>query len=78
MKGLLIVILSLLLINGNSQELNCQVQVIAPTLQSNPANQEIIESLQSSIFEFVNNTNHLADSITMIHCSFIMMLMQFH
>ena len=38
----LIAIVSFFLIHVNAQELNCQVQVIAPTLQSNPANQEII------------------------------------
>jgi len=47
--------------NGSAQELNCQVSVIAPTLQNNPANQEIIESLQSSVFEFVNNTKWTGD-----------------
>ena len=55
MKELIAIILSFFLIHFNAQELNCQVQVIAPTLQSNPANQEIIESLQSSIFEFVSD-----------------------
>lgn len=74
MKGLLLVIFSLLFINGNSQELNCQVQIIAPTLQSNPANQEIIESLQSSVFEFVNNTKWTTDNFKMeerIECSIL-------
>ena len=47
--------------NGSAQELNCQVSVIAPTLQNNPANQEIIESLQTSVFEFVNNTKWTGD-----------------
>ncbi len=45
-----------------SQELNCQVQVIAPTLQNNPANQEIKTSLQSSVFEFINNTKWTNDN----------------
>lgn len=47
--------------NVDAQELTCQVSVIAPTLQSNPANQEIIESLQSSVFEFINNTKWTTD-----------------
>ncbi len=41
---------------GFGQELNCQVQVIAPTLQSNPMVVEILEQLQTTILEFVNNT----------------------
>ncbi len=74
MKNTLVLILLLLFVNGNSQELNCQVQVIAPTLQSNPANQEIIESLESSIFEFINNTKWTNDNFKMeerIECSML-------
>jgi len=74
MKNTLVIILILLFVNGNSQELNCQVQVIAPTLQSNPANQEIIESLESSIFEFINNTKWTNDNFKMeerIECSML-------
>jgi len=74
MKNILVLILLLLFVNGNSQELNCQVQVIAPTLQSNPANQEIIESLESSIFEFINNTKWTNDNFKMeerIECSML-------
>ena len=75
MKELIAIILSFFLIHVNAQELNCQVQVIAPTLQSNPANQEIIESLQSSIFEFVNNTKWTTDNFKMeerIECSILL------
>lgn len=60
--------------NANSQELNCQVQVIAPTLQSNPANSEIIQSLQSSVFEFINNTkwtNDVFQDQERIECSML-------
>jgi hypothetical protein len=74
MRNTLVLILLLLFVNGNSQELNCQVQVIAPTLQSNPANQEIIESLESSIFEFINNTKWTNDNFKMeerIECSML-------
>ena len=38
----------------NAQVFNCEVQVIAPTLQNNPANEEIFTSLRSAIIEFVN------------------------
>jgi len=74
MKNFLIIIFTFLIIKGTSQELNCQVQVIAPTLQSNPANQEIIESLQSSVFEFINNTKWTNDNYKMeerIECSIL-------
>jgi len=46
---------------GRAQEMNCQVQVIAPTLQSSPANTEIIQELQSAVFEFVNGTKWTND-----------------
>ena len=57
-----------------TQELNCEVSVIAPTLQSNPANQEIIQSLQSSVFEFVNNTKWTNDQFKLherIECNIL-------
>ena len=45
----------LLIINSfNSQVFNCEVQVIAPTLQNNPANEEIFSSLRSAMIEFIN------------------------
>ena len=37
-----------------SQVFNCNVSVIAPALQSNPANNEIIASLKNAIIEYVN------------------------
>ena len=40
--------------NGISQVFDCEVQVIAPTLQNNPANEEIFSSLRTSILEYVN------------------------
>jgi hypothetical protein len=51
----------LLNISNNAQEINCQVTVIAPTLKSDPANTEIIESMQSSVYEFINNTKWTDD-----------------
>ncbi len=59
---------------GRAQELNCMVQVIAPTLQSSPANQEIIESLQQSVHDFVNNTkwtNDIFKDEERIECSIL-------
>ena len=37
-----------------SQVFNCEVQVIAPTLQNNPANEEIFTSLRNAMVEYVN------------------------
>ena len=37
-----------------TQVFNCEVQVIAPTLQNNPANEEIFSSLRNAMIEFVN------------------------
>jgi hypothetical protein len=39
---------------GTCQIFNCDVQVIAPTLQNNPANEEIFTSLRTSMFEYIN------------------------
>lgn len=69
-------VLSVLLgfLSVKAQELNCQVEVIAPTLQSNPANTAIIESLRSSVFEFVNNTrwtNDVFQDFERIECSML-------
>ncbi|MFP5470984.1 MAG: DUF4835 family protein [Bacteroidia bacterium] len=57
-----------------AQELNCQVQVLAPALQSNSANTDIINSLQQSVFEFMNNTKWTGDKFTIeerIDCSIL-------
>ena len=37
-----------------SQVFNCEVQVIAPTLQNNPANEEIFTSLRNAMVEYIN------------------------
>ena len=58
----------------SAQELNCQVQVIAPTLQSSPANSEIMQELQSSVFEFINGTkwtNEVFQDEERIECSIL-------
>lgn len=59
---MVMILMFLLNTEKKAQELNCQVSVIAPTLQSNPANQEIIQSLQSSVFEFINSTRWTSDA----------------
>ena len=60
-KNTLLILSLLFSFSTFSQELTCQVQVLAPTLQSNPANQEIVESLEKSVYEFINNTRWTND-----------------
>lgn len=43
----------------NAQELNCQVQVITPRIQS--SDKKIFTTLQQSIYEFINNTKWTND-----------------
>ena len=43
----------------NAQELNCQVQVVAPTIQGTQT--RIFESLETTIYDFMNNRKWTAD-----------------
>lgn len=55
----------------NAQELNCQVQVVSPSIQGTMEKQ-IFETLQKSIFEFMNNTkwtNDIYSPEERINCS---------
>lgn len=45
---------------GYAQELNCQVQVVAPQIQGT-IERRIFDNLQKAIFEFVNNTKWTTD-----------------
>ncbi len=63
--GKLLAILTVLMIScfaNYAQELNCQVSVIAPTLQGNSQNEEIISSLKAAAFEFLNETKWTNDT----------------
>jgi hypothetical protein len=56
-----------------SQELNCTVQVLSPQLQ-NSADKKIFQTLQQSIFEFMNNrkwTNDVFQQEERIECSIV-------
>lgn len=44
-----------------SQELNCKVEVISPTLKSSPENTQLLEALQQSIFNLMNSTKWTDD-----------------
>ena len=53
-RSLFIVLILLAQFFSYAQVFNCNVDVIAPALQSNPANNEIISSLKNAIVEYVN------------------------
>jgi hypothetical protein len=56
-----------------SQELNCQVSVVAPQIQGTTEKQ-IFDQMQKSIFEFMNNTKWTKDNFTTaerIDCSIL-------
>lgn len=56
-----------------SQELNCSVQILSPQLQ-NTADKKIFQTLQQSIFEFMNNrkwTNDVFQQDERIECSIV-------
>lgn len=58
MKYKITLFFTLLLANLNvfAQELNCQVTVISPSLQTSAAEKQVFEELQLSVLEFMNNT----------------------
>jgi hypothetical protein len=71
-KTLLILILSLLLIKGQSQELFCNVDVNSQQIQG--SDRKIYESLKNAIYEFMNNqiwTNYKYKSNEKIECSML-------
>lgn len=63
MRKLLIALLLIgLTISVKSQELRCQVDVLAPTLQSDPENTQVLEQFKSAVFDFMNNTKWTTES----------------
>lgn len=70
---LLIWVLSMLCIMpAGAQELNCQVSVIAPQIQSTP--KRIWKSMETSIYEFMNNRRWTSDNFGIeerIECSIL-------
>ena len=55
--GFIILMMSLNIVQA--QELNCQVNVMAPQIQN--VDKKVFETLQQSIFEFMNNTKWTSD-----------------
>ncbi len=60
------------MLSAKSQELNCAVQVVHPKIQG--TNTQIFQSLQNSIFEFMNNTkwtDHVYGNLERIECNLL-------
>jgi len=60
---------------GNSQELNCNVQVSAQRIQG--SNRQVFESMQKDIYDFMNNmvwTNHVFKYSERINCNLLINL----
>ena len=53
------IILMMSLNTVQAQELNCQINVMAPQIQN--VDKKVFETLQQSIFEFMNNTKWTTD-----------------
>lgn len=73
MKRVLFFFASLLPFAVLAQELNCSVQVLSPQFQTS-ADKKIFETLQQSIFEFMNNrkwTNDVFHQEERIECSIV-------
>ncbi len=61
-KILLIFLFVAILMNGNAQELNCQVSVIKdPKLQLSANDLEVLEDMENNIYEFMNTTRWTKD-----------------
>lgn len=73
-NGLIIGVLFLFFGQSFAQELNCLVKVMAPSLQGNSANDEIVTSLEQAVFEMINNTSWTNDTYAIeerIECSIL-------
>jgi len=71
-QGLSFSILFLTVLQVNSQELNCSVQVSAQRIQG--SNRQVFQTMQRAIYEFMNNTvwtNHVYTYSERIDCSII-------
>jgi hypothetical protein len=68
----IIVLLSLVSI-AKAQELKCNIQVVSQQIQG--TNKQVFETLQSAIYEFMNNrtwTNHVYGTEERIECNFLL------
>lgn len=70
MKNIIVLFLTILSLSTAAQELNCQVRVVAPQVQS--TNRQVFQTLQQVIFEFMNTRRWTEDTYLMeerIECS---------
>lgn len=73
MRKLALALLVLFSIPAAAQELNCNVQVLSPQIQGT-AEKRIFETLQTAVFEFMNNTKWTKDTYAndeRIECSIV-------
>lgn len=57
----ILIFLIISMTSSSAQELNCQVTVISPSLQTSAAEKQVFEELQLSVLEFMNNTRWTND-----------------
>jgi hypothetical protein len=72
-KTIIIFILLLLVMQGRSQELNCQVTVNAPKLEG--TDRRVFEAIQKAMYEFLNNrkwTNYNFKNEERIDCTMLL------
>ncbi len=75
MKSILIIIISSLIFSISfSQELNCRVSIVSPTLKSSPENTQLLDGLKSAITNIMNSTKWTDDIFQdheKIDCEFV-------
>lgn len=58
-KTIVFLFLTIMALRLHAQELNCQINVMAPQIQN--VDKKVFETLQQAIFEFMNNTKWTSD-----------------
>lgn len=58
-KTIVFLFLTIMAVRLHAQELNCQINVMAPQIQN--VDKKVFETLQQAIFEFMNNTKWTTD-----------------
>ncbi len=78
LKSLIILFVSVFVFSVNAQELNCAVTINRDQIQGT-VEKQVIDQLQKSVFEFMNNkkwTNEIFTSQEKIDCSILIILKQ--
>ena len=74
-KTVIIFFIFFTIVSLKAQELNCNVQVVSQQIQG--TNKQVFQTLQSAIFEFMNNrvwTNHVYEPNERIECNILINL----